>query len=529
MMTIDVTQIAQRAFNTPLMLDPGKAAVIAQSLGSRFLGLRDGAAVTVLGSAVAARPEHLAPRAASMLGDEVHHAARRKQTYSVIQGVAVIPVVGTLVRRGSWVGQNDSGVTSYEGLSAQLRAAALDPDVRAVALEIDSFGGEAAGIFDLGETIRAVREAKPVHAFVSDYALSAGYAIASQADTITVPRFGEAGSIGVVCMHVDYSGHLENEGVTVTLVHSGARKVDGNPYQPLPESVRDRLQRDGDAMWQAFAEMVGTGRGGRLSAQAALALEAEVLTGADAVAAGLCDEVASARDAFDDLVRAAAAPRARPVQGQVAAAVPMSRWLSGLRFDQAGSPSELRGGLAAPVADSNAAPAPAAQETLMNWESVTSAALREHRADLVEEIERAARLSASSETETAVAAAVGAERARMAEIDAIAVDGHAALTARAKSEGWSAEKLALEMVKADRKAGAGYLDGRRAADSAAHVEPMPVASETRAATGTPEERAVATWEGDAALRAEFNGNKAAYLAYAKAAADGRARVLSRAN
>ena len=50
-----------------------------------------------------------------------------------------------------------------------------------VALEIDSFGGEVAGVFDLADRIRALRRDKPVWAFVAEHAFSAGYALASQA------------------------------------------------------------------------------------------------------------------------------------------------------------------------------------------------------------------------------------------------------------------------------------------------------------------------------------------------------------
>ena len=57
--------------------------------------------------------------------------------------------------------------------------------------------------------------------------MSAGYVLASQADRIVLPRTGAVGSIGVVVMHADLSGQLSDAGVTVTLIHSGAHKVDG--------------------------------------------------------------------------------------------------------------------------------------------------------------------------------------------------------------------------------------------------------------------------------------------------------------
>ena len=147
----------------------------------------------------------------------------------MVDGITVIEIAGTLVHRGAWIGQS-SGLTSYEGIAAQLQAAIADPAIRGIALDIDSFGGEVAGAFDLADRIRAARAQKPVQAFVADHALSAAYVLASQADRITLPRTGAVGSIGVVAMHSDMSGALDQKGIAVTLIHAGARKVDANPY-----------------------------------------------------------------------------------------------------------------------------------------------------------------------------------------------------------------------------------------------------------------------------------------------------------
>ena len=65
----------------------------------------------------------------------------------------MIEIAGTLVHRGAWIGQS-SGLTSYEGIAAQLQAALSDPAIRGIAFDIDSFGGEVAGAFDLADRIR---------------------------------------------------------------------------------------------------------------------------------------------------------------------------------------------------------------------------------------------------------------------------------------------------------------------------------------------------------------------------------------
>ncbi|PTV93675.1 protein C [Rhodobacter aestuarii] len=299
------TQIAQRVFNTPLMVDPAKALAFLTGLGPRITG-RD---IRIEGLEIAAEDRDAAtlPARASLFGDDLTNRQARNggQPFAVVDGIAVIEIAGTLVHRGAWIGQS-SGLTSYEGIAAQLQAALADPAIRGIALDIDSFGGEVAGAFDLADRIRAARAQKPVHAFVADHALSAAYALASQAHRIVLPRTGAVGSIGVVAMHSDMSGALDQKGIAVTLIHAGARKVDANPYQPLPEAVRARIAGELEDLRQLFAETVAEGRGSRLDTLRALGTEAAVFRGEAAVFAGLADEVADPVTAFRAF---AAAPR----------------------------------------------------------------------------------------------------------------------------------------------------------------------------------------------------------------------------
>ena len=290
-------QIAQRAFNTPLMVDPAKALAFLSGLGPRITG-QD---ITFQGLEVdtADQVEAKMPARASLFGNDLaqRHQRNGSQPFAVVEGIAVIEIAGTLVHRGAWIGQS-SGLTSYEGIAAQLQAASADPAVRGIALDIDSFGGEVAGAFDLADRIRSALAQKSVQAFVAEHALSAGYVLASQADRIILPRTGAVGSIGVVALHTDMSGALDQKGIAVTLIHAGIHKIDANPYQPLPEAVHDQMQRELEVVRFLFAETVAAGRGDRLSHAAALATEAAVFRGADAIAAGLADELADPVTAF---------------------------------------------------------------------------------------------------------------------------------------------------------------------------------------------------------------------------------------
>jgi len=269
--------IAERVINRPLLVDPGKLAIITEVLSGR-IGI-DAA--------------NLAPEASRFAGTKNHLAGA---AYRIDDGTAIIPIIGSLVNRGAWIGAS-SGLTSYEGIGAQLRTAANDPNVRDIVLDIESPGGEALGAFETAEIVRAVAATKPVVVCINGMAASAAYAIASAATKIVTTPTGLSGSIGVVMLHADYSRKLDKEGVTPTLIFAGARKVDGNPVQPLSSAVRDDLQADVETYYAQFLACVAKGRPA-LGAKGARATDARIFIGASAVAAGLADRVGS----FDDAV-----------------------------------------------------------------------------------------------------------------------------------------------------------------------------------------------------------------------------------
>jgi len=169
--------------------------------------------------------------------------------------------------------------------------------VRAIVLDIDSPGGECSGRFDLVDTIVAGRGVNPIRAVLTEVAYSAAYALASAADRISVPRTGGGGSIGVVCMHVDWSRALTEAGATVTMIRFGERKFEGNQYEPLSRSARATIQGDGDAAGTLFVETVARNRG--LSVAAVSTTEAATFPGPAGVALRLADAV----EAPDEVLR----------------------------------------------------------------------------------------------------------------------------------------------------------------------------------------------------------------------------------
>lgn len=282
--------LAQRLFNVPIAIHADKAEVIMAALADR------------LGLTHLFRPNGDAVVLAPMAFDDdagPRHDPYRDRGYDLIAGVAVIPVTGTLVQRLGTL-RPFSGMMGYDGIRQNFLTALTDPEVQAIALDIDSPGGEVAGCFDLVDAIYAARGEKPIWAILDENAYSAAYAIASAADHITVPRTGGTGSIGVICMHVDWSRALDANGLTVTFIQYGDRKADGHPEKPLDPAALARFQADIDTMGELFVTTVARNRG--LPANVVRGTEAATFLGDAGIALGLADAVMAPDAAFRALL-----------------------------------------------------------------------------------------------------------------------------------------------------------------------------------------------------------------------------------
>lgn len=233
-------------------------------------------------------------------------------------GIAILPVLGTLVRRASYIGAA-SGLTSYHDIEAMAEAAFADPEVRAVLLEIDSSGGEAGGVFDLAQRLRQLAQTsgKPLWAIADEAALSAAYAIACAADRLWLTRTAEVGSIGVVAVHVDESVADAKAGMSYTFLHAGAHKVDGHPHAPLPAPVAADIQADIEQLHDQFIALVTGFR--RLTPEAIRDTEARVYRGEAALQAGLADQIGTRAEAITALQHQLAMSAGRSLRTKAAA------------------------------------------------------------------------------------------------------------------------------------------------------------------------------------------------------------------
>lgn len=284
-------RLAGRLYGVPLMLQPDKAAVIERVFQSHLTGERP---FSMMEDDDAETPEQRAER----------EQAERERAYAGIElqrrtdkpyalttsGIALIPVMGTLIQRGSFM-DSMSGLTGYDEIGGLLSSAVSDPEVRGVLLEFDSPGGEVNGAFELAAKIVGAGKKKPVWAQANEAAYSAAYLLASSADRIYAPITGGVGSIGTLAMHLDQTKRDSQMGYTYTLIYAGARKADLSSHKPLSDRARAGVQAEVDRINELFVSHVAEQRS--LSAEAVAGTEAGLMDPPAALDQGFIDGVAT--------------------------------------------------------------------------------------------------------------------------------------------------------------------------------------------------------------------------------------------
>jgi len=315
-MPTDLTRVSTLIFDRAHAIMPGHAEVILNAISERVGGLN-----------FLRRDDDV--EASAFVGRARFSKEGKWQGYSLTErGVAIVPIVGELVNRGAWLGTT-SGLVSYEGLGATFAALERDTDARAVLLDVDSPGGHAAGMVECAFALRRLAGKKPVAGVANALAASAAYGLISQCHQVFLGPTGRVGSIGVVWVHADRSKQVEKAGIRITILHEGARKIEGHGFAPLPPDVRDRIQAELATMHALFVGLVSEGR--NVAPEAVRATEAAVFMGRDAVKAKLADAVASFDEVLAQLERnideiAPAKPKALTEVTPKPARIPQDGW-----------------------------------------------------------------------------------------------------------------------------------------------------------------------------------------------------------
>jgi protease-4 len=220
-------------------------------------------------------------------------------TIGVLAALFAVPDTPASVLGGQHVGRLSLTGTIREDrrMLRLLEEAGRSGEMRALLVAIDSPGGSVAGGEAFHAAIQRVRAAgKPVVAVMGGTAASAGYMVALPAERIFAREATLTGSIGVILQSVEASELLDRLGLRPEVIASGPLKDQPSPFRPLTEEGRAALAAVIQDMQAQFVGMVVAGRGMEEARVRALA-DGRVMTGRQALAAGLVDAIGGEAEA----------------------------------------------------------------------------------------------------------------------------------------------------------------------------------------------------------------------------------------
>lgn len=422
-------------------------------------------------------------------------SATPRRGYGVKNGMAIIPIVGPIAKNPDIFDRVLFGMASSMQIRADFDAALADSAVDSIMLYIDSPGGTVDGTQELARTIYAARGTKPVVAFSDGLIASAAYWIGAAADRLYIS--GDtvwAGSVGVIATHVDLSEADRQAGIKVTEIVAGKYKNIGSPNEPLTTEGRAYIQERVDHIYSVFVSDVAQFRGTTPEAVIENMADGRIFVGKNAITAGLVDGMATIEQIADkSLINAGAgvAPAAHIIKNEMEAQMNIS------------------------------------VETLAkDYPEIYQAVLDAGKAEAKKTID--AELAAAREE------GAKAELERIKGIRAVAMPGYEAMIEAMMIDGKTdGAQAAMKIIAAEKERCESNLKKMQASAP----EPVAVPEAPEPEPVKPEEdenapienRAKASWDKDAKLRAEFGNNYAAYLAYRQATAAGQARILKGGN
>lgn len=359
------------------------------------------------------------------------------RTVSMRDGVAVIPITGPIFRYANLFTEI-SGATSTSVLATDIQTALDNPYVRGIVLDIDSPGGEATGINELANLIRAGRSVKPIKAYAGGLMASAAYWLGSAADEVIVDETAMLGSIGVVMSYLDTTERDAKAGVRRVEIVSSASP--DKRLDPATEDGRNKVQSVVDGLADLFVSAVAGNRNTTTEKVLSDFGRGGVHIGRAAVQAGMADRIGSLETVIAELAGSASTTKRNTSMSSKSGQVTVS------------TTEDLRKALAAGYT---------ADQITIESADASAIAIATARAAGVDE-------GRASVTD----AAVTAERARIADIQALGRAGFEAEQKAAIDNGDSPAAFALSLMKAAQDRGITLDAIRKDAPAAAtHAKP----------------------------------------------------------
>lgn len=191
-----------------------------------------------------------------------------------------------------------AGQSAVESLKAQLEQAEQDEKVKAIVVRVNSPGGEVTASDTIYAAVKRVSGSKPVVVFMDAIAASGGYYVACGATKVVASETTLTGSIGVIIDTLNYSDLFAKVGLKSNTFVSGAFKDSLSGSRPMRAEEEAYVQNLVLQMYDRFLDVVSAARGLPKDALRNGVADGRVMTGRDALEAGLVDAIGYVEDAY---------------------------------------------------------------------------------------------------------------------------------------------------------------------------------------------------------------------------------------
>ncbi|VTU00504.1 signal peptide peptidase 36k type : Signal peptide peptidase SppA, 36K type OS=Isosphaera pallida (strain ATCC 43644 / DSM 9630 / IS1B) GN=Isop_2117 PE=4 SV=1: Peptidase_S49 [Gemmataceae bacterium] len=210
--------------------------------------------------------------------------------------VAIVDIDG-LILNAPFVGPLSVGENPVALFREKLDAVECDPCVRAVVVRVHSPGGGVAACTAMRRDLERFKERTklPVVAALLDVAAGGAYYVASAADVVVAEPAAVTGGLGVILNLFNLQDLMAQFNVIPQPIKAGEMVDIGSSARPLKEAEKQLLQAMADEFHKQIQADVARSRP---RADAARAFDGRIMTGRQAVDAGLVDRVGDLDEAL---------------------------------------------------------------------------------------------------------------------------------------------------------------------------------------------------------------------------------------
>ena len=211
--------------------------------------------------------------------------------------IGLVSIAGTILD-----GSQPRGSAGGENISAMIKEARNEKNLKALVLRVNTPGGSAFASEIIREQVLAIKDRGiPIVVSMGGLAASGGYWISADSDYIFAHESSVTGSIGVAAILFDAQETIKKIGLNEDGVSNSpfAGSLNNGVLLSSPsEEVVDLIQGNVDRLYNDFIEIVANGRGISIE-EANLIAKGRVWSGVDALEVGLIDQIGSLDDAID--------------------------------------------------------------------------------------------------------------------------------------------------------------------------------------------------------------------------------------